>query len=349
MTSRGDSRSIFDISWAAIAKILITIVLVWIWLRLWQLAMILLISVFIAVAIDPVVRWLEERRIPRGLASAGCIVVLAGGLTALALEGWSSISQQSRIIAESLTAFYRHLVESFPLLARLLPGSDLRTVSVQQYASAIAASFVRAVVLIVIGMILTVYLSIEWKRTVEWLIAFVPKSHRLKVRQTLTEAEGVVSGYVAGNAATALFATTFVFVVLTLLKVPAAPLLALLAGVFDFLPVLGFVLSGVPAVVLAATVSTAAVVLVVCLYIAYHFIENYFIVPKVYGAKLRLSKLAVLISFAVGAELGGVIGAILALPIAAAYPAVEQIWLRDRLETDTVEKHQRLEHIKTPA
>jgi predicted PurR-regulated permease PerM len=192
-------------------------------------------------------------------------------------------------------------------------------------------------------MIFTVYLLIEWKRTMEWLIAFVPKSHRAKVRLTLYESRGIIFGYVTGNVATSVFATIYVFIALTILKVPAALLLALLAGVFDFVPVLGFVLSGAPAVVLAATVSPATAVLVVGLYILYHFIENYFIAPKVYGNELRLSNLAVLIAFAVGAELAGVIGAVIALPIAAAYPAVERIWLSDRLAPDTVEKHQTLE------
>jgi predicted PurR-regulated permease PerM len=80
----------------------------------------------------------------------------------------------------------------------------------------------------------------------------------------------------------------------------------------------------------------------------YHFIENYFIAPKVYGTELRLSNLAVLIAFAVGAELAGVIGALLALPIAAAYPAVERIWLSERLAPDTVETHQTLEQTTPP-
>jgi predicted PurR-regulated permease PerM len=139
-----------------------------------------------------------------------------------------------------------------------------------------------------------------------------------------------------------------VFIALMILKVPAALLLALLAGVFDFIPVLGFALSSIPAIVLAATVSATTAVLVVALYIAYHFIENYFIAPKVYGGELRLSNLAVLISFAVGAELAGVIGALLALPFAAAYPAVERIWLSEHLEPDTVEKHQTLEQATSP-
>jgi len=64
--------------------------------------------------------------------------------------------------------------------------------------------------------------------------------------------------------------------------------------------------------------------------------------PRVYGHELALSNLAVLIAVAVGGQLGGVMGALLALPIAAIYPTVERIWLRQRLSDDTVEVHQRL-------
>jgi predicted PurR-regulated permease PerM len=350
MAEPGATRSVFDISWAAIGKVIVAIVLVWVWLTLRQLATVLLISIVIAVAVDPTVRWLEARGVPRWLGSAGCIMLLAGGVGAIMMAGWSSLSQQGRLIAQSLAGIYRHFKTSFPIIERLLPArGELGQASLEQYGAAFAASLIRAIMLVVVGMILTVYLLIEWKRTLEWMIAFVPKPHRPRVRQTLHEARKIVFGYVAGNVATSIFATVFVFVALTSLKVPAALLLALLAGLFDFVPVLGFVLSGVPAVVLAATVSNAAAVLVVGLYITYHFIENYLIAPRVYGSQLRLSSLAVLMAFAVGAELGGVIGAVLALPIAAAYPAVERIWLSERLEPDTVEKHQLLDQVKTSA
>ena len=91
------------------------------------------------------------------------------------------------------------------------------------------------------------------------------------------------------------------------------------------------------------TVSGPTAFLVAMLYVAYHGVENYFIAPKVYGGRLRLSNLAVIVAFAAGAELGGVIGALLALPVAAMYPAIERIWLKDYLERDTVERHRRIE------
>ena len=79
------------------------------------------------------------------------------------------------------------------------------------------------------------------------------------------------------------------------------------------------------------------------LYVAYHTIENYLIAPWVYGDRLKLSNVAVVLAFAVGAELAGVVGALIALPIAAAYPAVERIWLRERLGEQVVQEHAAIE------
>jgi predicted PurR-regulated permease PerM len=125
--------------------------------------------------------------------------------------------------------------------------------------------------------------------------------------------------------------------------VPAALLLAVLAFVCDFVPVLGFIVSSVPAVLLALSVSATTAVIVAGVYVAYHMAENYVIGPKVYGGQLRLSNLAVLLAFAAGAELFGIVGALLALPIAAMYPCVEDVWLRDYLGRDAVEAHRRIE------
>jgi len=76
------------------------------------------------------------------------------------------------------------------------------------------------------------------------------------------------------------------------------------------------------------------------IYVAYHVIENYLIAPRVYGNRLRLSNLAVLLAFAVGAQLGGVMGALVALPVAAIYPTVERLWLRETFGSDVIEEHQ---------
>ncbi len=146
-----------------------------------------------------------------------------------------------------------------------------------------------------------------------------------------------------GNVATSIIATIFTYVVLLLLKVPAALLLALLAGLLNFIPVVGMILSILPAVVLALTVSVTTALAVAGIYLAYNAVENYYIQPRVYGHAMRLSSLAVLAAFAAGAELAGVVGALIALPLAAMYPPLEKIWLREQLDPAAVADHERIE------
>jgi len=305
--------------------------------------------VLLAVTLNPVVGWFERRRLPRWGASA---VV---GLLILAVVGgflwmtWASLSAQAGYVAEHFTHFEQDALDKLPGWVRSSIGSgDTRELQsrIGAYALRVGQSVLSAVVVIVLGYILTVYLLIEGAATRDWMLAFVPHAKRARVEQTLRECEKVIFAYVAGNVMTSIFATVFVGIALSLLNVPAALLLALVAGVCDFVPVLGFIVSSVPAIVLATTVSTHTALIVAGLYVLYHAIENYLIAPWAYGDRLKLSNIAVVLAFVVGAEVAGVVGALIALPIAAVYPAIERIWLREKLPEDTVKEHRAIEQRK---
>jgi len=335
-----DRRRLFDVSWRAIAKVLVAVALVWAWFQLWQFVMVMVVAIIIAIALDPVVCYLERYRVPRWLGACGSVMLLAALAAAMIGAGWVSIAQQSRFIADNLIEFSRQIRASFPAIERLLPTAEQGGLG--QYALTFGRSAANAVAMFVVALVLTVYLLIEWKSTVEWLMAFVPQDHRPKVRRTLADARATVFSYVVGNALTSVITAVATFVALVLLKVPAALVLAIIAGLFDFIPVVGFLLSLGITALLAATVSVTAVWGVIAFYVVFNAVENYFIAPKIYGHELELSKLAVLIAVAVGGQLGGVMGALLALPIAAIYPIIERLWLRDQLNSDTVEIHKRL-------
>jgi predicted PurR-regulated permease PerM len=99
-------------------------------------------------------------------------------------------------------------------------------------------------------------------------------------------------------------------------------------------------------ILLALTVSMWTAIATAVFNAAFNAVETYYISPKVYGNQLRLSSLAVILAFAIGAELGGVIGALVALPIAAMYPTIETIWLADRFAPEVTADHRRIEHTK---
>jgi predicted PurR-regulated permease PerM len=197
-----------------------------------------------------------------------------------------------------------------------------------------------AVAAFVLAWVLVVYLLIEAEPTYRWVRGFVTERLRPRFDRTAREAAAAAYGYVLGNVTTSVCAAIYFYSWLAVLHVPAALLLALLAFVGDFIPVMGFLLSCLPAMAMAATQSAFTALVLIPIYLAYHVIENYIIGPRVYGDRLRLSNLAVLLAFAVGAELAGVMGALVALPVAAVYPTVERLWLRDTFGDDVVEEHE---------
>jgi predicted PurR-regulated permease PerM len=330
-----------------IVKILLVAAAVWALFKLATVIALVLVSVVIAIACDPLVSWLQHRRLPRWLGAALVVGAIATTVVVFVTATGSSLASQGREVVENLLKFRQTLANSVPPpLARVVRGNGTTNSDAQlitQYAvdagRIIAAALLGA---LVVG-ILTLYVLIEGRRTWAWLLAYVPARNRGRVQETAEAARQAVLHYVVGNVLTSLFAAVVVYIGLTILKVPAALLLAAVAGICDFVPVLGFIVSSVPAVLLALTISLPTALIVGALYVSYHAVENYLVAPRVYGDRLRLSNLAVLIAFAVGAELFGVIGALLALPIAATYPCVEDIWLREYLGRDAVEKHRRIE------
>jgi predicted PurR-regulated permease PerM len=332
---------------ATIVKILLVGAAVWALLKLATLIAVVLASVVIAIACEPVVARLERRWLPRWLASALVVVAIATAVVLFFMGTGSSLVNQGREVLENLLKFRQTLANSLPApLAGVVRGggtlnSDAQLIA--EYAVETGRIIAAALLGALVVAILTLYLLIEGRTTWAWLVAYVPARNRARVQETAEAAREAVLHYVVANVLTSIFAAVVVYIGLAILKVPAALLLAALAGICDFVPVLGFIVSSVPAVLLALTVSVPTALLVGALYISYHAVENYFIAPRVYGDRLRLSNLAVLLAFAVGAELFGVIGALLALPIAAMYPCVEDIWLRDYLGRDAVERHRRIE------
>lgn len=346
MAEEPPRRLAIVLPWATILKIALALLAGWAFLRLTTTLVTAFIAVLLAMTLDPLVLWLERRRVVRPLGSVIvtlALVALAGAIL------WAAVpvaAEQSQLVAGRISDFGRQLSDHLPgplqaAIHRASSGRDGIGPFVAR-ATSLGASLLRGATSAVLGLALTLYLLIDGRRTYAYVLAYVPLRQRRRVGETAEEVQRIVSAFVAGNVLTSVLAAVFVFVLLMVLRVPAALVLALLAGVFDFLPVIGFILSVAPAVLLALTVSTTAALTVAAAYAAYHLVESYYITPKVYGDRLELSDVAVLIAFAIGFELGGVIGALLALPVAAAYPTVERLWLAERLGRHVVEEHEQI-------
>jgi predicted PurR-regulated permease PerM len=324
-------------------KVVGVIAFLWLARELAWLAMLLVIAMIIAVGLYPVVSWLEERRWPRWLAATTVVTVLVGLIVAFLGLTWSSLQAQSADLGARLQDVEREIqLRAPPPILAVLRDAGSQQSTVVPVVSAMLRSLLSFTAAFALAWILVLYLLIEAEITYAWVRGFVPVSHRARFEQTANQAREAAFGYVVGNVVTSVCAAAYVFACLSGLRVPAALLLALLAFLFDFVPVLGFFFACGPAIAMASTISPMYGLAMIPIYLVYHFIENYLIGPRVYGSRLRLSNVAVLLAFAVGAELGGVAGALIALPLAAIYPAIERFWLRESLGENVVAEHNRL-------
>jgi predicted PurR-regulated permease PerM len=336
------NRLSIDIPWMTLLKIIAAVAIVWIWRELVWVLMLGLIAVIIAVALNPAVESLERRGVARWVASWTLVIMIVGLLLGFLGMTWASLTSQATDLNTQITAFEHAVEQRAPRaivdVVKRSPAPDATLVG--PYAVSIGRSLLEAVGAFVLAWVLVIYLLIEGEPTYRWIRGFVTERLRPRFDRTAQEAAEAARGYVVGNVTTSVCAGLYFYGWLAALHVPAALLLAVLAFVADFIPVVGFFLSCLPAMAMAATQSSATAIAMIPIYMAYHVIENYIIAPRVYGGRLRLTNLAVLLAFAVGAELAGVMGALVALPVAAVYPTIERLWLRDAFGDDVIEEHQ---------
>ncbi|HXI56093.1 MAG TPA: AI-2E family transporter, partial [Polyangia bacterium] len=331
-----------------ILKILLTFLLVKAGLRLWPEFIFLLISLLLAVALHPVVAALEKRGLSRGAVVALMTLLLVALMALLVVVVFTSMAEQlSKLVQDFPDLRQRveqRLPTRYPILKQVvseifaLPSSPEVAAKLKR-PLALGTVALSGVLSMFFTIIVTIYLLLDGKRLYAWLIAYVPRAHRDRMAITAEEVSQVVYAYVRGQVLTSILFAGFSGVVLYLFHVPAAMPLALLAGLCDVIPVVGIIIATVPAVLLALTVSPAAAAIVFALYIFYHIIESYLIVPRVYGRQLRLSTLAVLLALLAGTTLQGLIGAVLVLPLVAAYPIIERVWLAKYLGWEVIKDH----------
>ena len=343
------SRTIrLDITWRSVFRILLGILVAYAAVVLWPVAKLLIVATLIAVALSPIVWWVTRRGLPRWVG----LVLASGALLVLVVACFAIIGpmvfRQASALGQNLPGIrdqvISHLSRAGPLQKALQNAVDPTTVADSQRVLENALLLVKTTAgglfefLLVLA--LAIYVMVDGPRTLRWLIVFFPVAERQRISEALRQVAELIFAYVAGQCLVSTLAALFVMLLLSVLQVPMALLLGIMAGIFDALPIIGFFLFVSLAMLVGVSVSPTTALLIFAVYGSYHLFENFYILPRVYGNKLKLSKLAVPLAIAAGGLLAGVGGAIAALPIVAAYPVVERLWLATRFEPDTLKAHE---------
>jgi putative heme transporter len=318
-----------------------------IWL-LWPEFLLFVISVLLAVTLHPAVAWLERKRVARGVSVIVIATVTLGLLALFFLFLLPPLTAQMTHLMREFPDFRARILSKIPtrypafqaVIAELFAwSSSPRALTVFERSFAWGQSALSGMVAAIIVGVLTLYLLLDGRSLYAWLLAFVPRTHREKVATTTDEVSDVVHAFVSGQLLAAVLFALFSAVLLTILGVPAAVPLAVIAGLCDVVPVLGILVATVPAALLALTVSPTAAAVVAVAYLGYHIVETYFLLPRIFGNKLKMSTLSVLLALVIGARLQGIIGAVLVLPLVAAYPIIERHWLGGYLKSRVLTDH----------
>jgi predicted PurR-regulated permease PerM len=309
-----------------IISLLLLIAGLWVLNRLLPVVLVLVAALIIVGTISPAVRWLEERRMGRGL---GIAIVF----TALMVVTVLIITMTIPSLMAQATDLLDHEPALRARLAKLLAGSNLtsplaellRKVQsgdlVRMVASNAYEYSTRAIVIfayILSSIFLALYIMVDRDRLRGGLFLVIPRSHHIRLSRIMLNLETIVGGYIRGQAITSAFMAVFVFILLKACDVSNALAIAVFAGVVDVLPYIGALLSVGAAVAAALSRGPDIIIVVLVLMLTYEVFESRVLVPRIYGRALRLPSSVILFSLLSGSVLLGVVGALLALPVAAA-------------------------------
>ena len=197
--------------------------------------------------------------------------------------------------------------------------------------------------------VLSFYLLADGKRTQGALYAVVPRDYHMRLARIIHNLETIVGGYMRGQLITSAAIALFTFLLLSICQVPHALSLALFAGLADVVPFVGGLLAAGPAVLSALPRGLPVAAVVLGSLFVYMEFENRVLVPKVYGHVLRLSPAAVVLALLAGGTLLGVMGALLALPIAAGLQMILQELRVEMPGDDSDDRPERARNAKTEA
>ena len=314
--------------------VLVVLLVAWGLYAVRDILVLVIIALFVAVSLDPAVRWLIKRGLRRSHAVA--IVILAV-LVIFGVFIWSIVPplvEQGTTLFGNLPRYVRDLPEKSRTIRELSHRYDL-TQKVADLATTLPAKvassaigfmqqFFGVLVSTLTVLVLSIYFMADMPRLRRGLVRLFPHRRRPQVADIVNVVVDKVGAYMIGNLIISFFAGLCTFLCLEVVQVPYALPLAILVAITDLIPMVGATLGA--ALCLLVTVFTAdiwpAAVIVLIFFVVYQQVENYLIAPRVLRNTVDLSSVAVLLVALIGGTVLGVVGAVIAIPMAAAVKAV---------------------------
>jgi predicted PurR-regulated permease PerM len=354
-----------NINTGTIVRFFLLVVLLFALYYISDVLLVIVAAIVIASAIEPVIRRMKRRHIHRIISVILIYLVLAGILAGILIffmpvvvnDAAEFISNLPKTISlENLWSPVRDIginSNSISAVTHTLSVSDfvngLRTLIVGTSAGAFqtASLIFGGVLSFILIIVLSFYLAVQEDGVGDFLRIISPVKHHEYIIDLWARSQRKMALWLQGQVILGIVVGVLVYSVLMIVGIPHALLLALFAGIFEIIPVFGPIISSVPAILLAfADKGIGTGLLLMCLYMIIYQFESQIFYPLVVKKVVGISPIVVILALVIGAKLAGVLGALIAVPLSAAFMEyihdIEKYKKAEIAERETVGKIQKL-------
>lgn len=321
------------ISLTTLLKVLALVVGVFLFLALWNIVFIVFAALLLAALIDPFASWFAARKIPRSIAVLLVYILLFGMLTgAVALlspvvsEDIPQLIERFEILLADVqqTSEYAALISTFDRMGISFENGGAGTVSPQtggalRQALGAVGSVFQGIASFLLILVIAYYMVTEDDPLKKILHSVVPTRHIDYVVSLLSRIQEKLAAWIRGQLILSCIIGVITFVGLSLMGVKYAAALALIAALLEFIPYLGPIVAAIPAFIIGFSQGGIVLLLMlIAFYIIVQQVENHILVPKIMQRAVGLNPIVSIIALLIGAQVAGILGAILAIPLGAA-------------------------------
>ncbi|GAA2389046.1 AI-2E family transporter [Dactylosporangium salmoneum] len=300
------------------------------------------LALFLAIGLDPFVRRLN-RLMPRWLAVLAVTLIMLGIVGGFLAAAIPPLAAQTAAIVREFPQLIEQLQNRSSLLGHLNDRYQLQQRAEQALSGGGSGDLVNGVlgagqlVLGVVGstvtvVVLTIYFLADLPRIRQLIYRMVPSSRRARAILIGDEMFAKVGGFVLGNLITSLIAGVGTFIWLEIFTVPYPLVLSIMVALLDLIPVVGSTIGGIIVSAVALSVSTPVAIATAAFYIIFRLAEDYLLVPRIMGKAVEVSATVTFVAVLLGGAVLGIVGALIAIPIAAAARIILQETVFPRLD-----------------
>jgi predicted PurR-regulated permease PerM len=300
------------------------------------------VALFLAIGLEPAVSWFVNRGLRRWLATTLVFVAFLAAMGGFVASAIPPLAQQAGDLTHQVPQYLQQAQDHSSAIGRLndrfhlqqritdaIKGSGGSALNeVVSAGSAVFGALTDSLIVIV----LTVYFVVNMPRIRTALYRLVPHTRRPRAILIGDEVFAKVGAYVLGNALISVITGAATFIWLIAFGVPYPLLLAIFVAVLDLVPIVGSTIAGVVVAAVALTVSLPICIATIVFFVAFRLIEDYLLVPRIIGRVVKVPALITVVAVLIGGALLGIVGALVAIPIAAALQLLTQEVLYPRLD-----------------